>query len=122
MQYVVLTLWLYCHTNNTSGLCRARKQNAPLKQCREHWLLPNAQTEVTGEQKRGPFSPLDELSVVQVFLVPFGISIVINNTDAFLCSLPQESCRKCHVVWKEHAGKTCEQVMERDEIRLRVAL
>lgn len=69
-----------------------------------------------------PFFPLDELNVVQVFLVPFGISIVINNTDAYLCSLPQESCRKCHVVWKEHAGKTCEQVMERDEIRLRVAL
>lgn len=34
----------------------------------------------------------------------------------------QESCRKCHVQWKQHVGKTCEQVLERDEIRMRVLL
>lgn len=34
----------------------------------------------------------------------------------------QESCRKCHVLWKQHKGKTCEQVLERDEIRMRVLL
>ncbi|KAG5279444.1 hypothetical protein AALO_G00077840 [Alosa alosa] len=42
----------------------------------------------------------------------------------FSCPNPRcrkESCRKCQVVWKDHVGKTCEQVVERDEIRLRVA-
>lgn len=41
----------------------------------------------------------------------------------FSCPNPRcrkESCRKCHVQWKEHIGKTCEQVLERDEIRMRV--
>ncbi|TNN51753.1 E3 ubiquitin-protein ligase RNF216 [Liparis tanakae] len=33
-----------------------------------------------------------------------------------------ESCRKCHVQWKQHVGKTCEQVLEKDEIRMRVLL
>ncbi|CAL8310060.1 unnamed protein product [Arctogadus glacialis] len=32
----------------------------------------------------------------------------------------EESCRKCHVQWKQHVGKTCDQVLERDEIRMRV--
>ncbi|KAG9327953.1 hypothetical protein JZ751_017202, partial [Albula glossodonta] len=32
-----------------------------------------------------------------------------------------ETCRKCHVLWKDHMNKTCEQVMEEDEIRIRVA-
>ncbi|XP_062334328.1 E3 ubiquitin-protein ligase RNF216 [Osmerus eperlanus] len=32
----------------------------------------------------------------------------------------QESCRKCHVQWKQHVGKSCDQVLERDEIRMRV--
>jgi len=49
------------HTHNTSRLCRTRKQYAPLKQCREHWLLPYTQTEVTEQQKLCPSPPpLDE--------------------------------------------------------------
>ncbi|XP_056440923.1 E3 ubiquitin-protein ligase RNF216 [Gadus chalcogrammus] len=41
----------------------------------------------------------------------------------FSCPNPRcrkESCRKCHVQWKQHVGKTCDQVLERDEIRMRV--
>ncbi|XP_035470747.1 E3 ubiquitin-protein ligase RNF216 [Scophthalmus maximus] len=41
----------------------------------------------------------------------------------FSCPSPRcrkESCRKCHVQWKQHLGKTCEQVLERDEISMRV--
>ncbi|KAK1877607.1 E3 ubiquitin-protein ligase RNF216 [Dissostichus eleginoides] len=34
--------------------------------------------------------------------------------------MAKESCRKCHVQWKQHMGKTCEQVLERDEIGMRV--
>lgn len=51
-------------------------------------------------------------------------ALLDKDISLFSCPNPRcrkESCRKCHVVWKEHAGKTCEQVMERDEIRLRVA-
>ncbi|XP_061089184.1 E3 ubiquitin-protein ligase RNF216 [Conger conger] len=42
----------------------------------------------------------------------------------FSCPNPRcrkETCRKCHFLWKEHAGKTCEQVMEQDEVRIRIA-
>nr|XP_061829993.1 E3 ubiquitin-protein ligase RNF216-like [Nerophis lumbriciformis] len=41
----------------------------------------------------------------------------------FSCPNPRcrkESCRKCHVQWKLHSGKTCKQVLEKDEIRMRV--
>ncbi|XP_056309946.1 E3 ubiquitin-protein ligase RNF216 [Danio aesculapii] len=51
-------------------------------------------------------------------------ALLDKDVSLFSCPNPRcrkESCRKCHVVWKEHAGKTCEQVLERDEIRLRVA-
>uniref|UniRef100_A0A8C1WJH1 RING-type domain-containing protein n=1 Tax=Cyprinus carpio TaxID=7962 RepID=A0A8C1WJH1_CYPCA len=51
-------------------------------------------------------------------------ALLDKDISLFSCPNPRcrkESCRKCHVVWKEHAGKTCEQVLERDEIRLRVA-
>ncbi|XP_057673037.1 E3 ubiquitin-protein ligase RNF216 isoform X2 [Corythoichthys intestinalis] len=43
----------------------------------------------------------------------------------FSCPNPRcrkESCRKCHVQWKQHVGKTCEQVLEKDEIRMRVLI
>ncbi|XP_061702387.1 E3 ubiquitin-protein ligase RNF216 isoform X2 [Syngnathoides biaculeatus] len=43
----------------------------------------------------------------------------------FSCPNPRcrkESCRKCHVQWKKHVGKTCEQVLEKDEIRMRVLI
>lgn len=52
-------------------------------------------------------------------------ALLDKEVSLFSCPNPRcrkESCRKCHVVWKEHAGKTCEQVLERDEIRLRVAI
>ncbi|KAK2836598.1 hypothetical protein Q7C36_014467 [Tachysurus vachellii] len=51
-------------------------------------------------------------------------ALLDKDVSLFSCPNPRcrkESCRKCHVLWKEHAGKTCEQVLERDEIRLRVA-
>ncbi|KAK1804754.1 hypothetical protein P4O66_003607 [Electrophorus voltai] len=51
-------------------------------------------------------------------------ALLDKDISLFSCPNPRcrkESCRRCHVVWKEHAGKTCEQVLERDEIRLRVA-
>ncbi|MCJ8746433.1 hypothetical protein PDJAM_G00141700 [Pangasius djambal] len=51
-------------------------------------------------------------------------ALLDKEISLFSCPNPRcrkESCRKCHVLWKEHAGKTCEQVLERDEIRLRVA-
>ncbi len=46
----------------------------------------------------------------------------VQSLTTFSCLFPQESCRKCHVQWKQHVGKTCEQVLERDEIRMRVLL
>ncbi|KAJ8364005.1 hypothetical protein SKAU_G00128360 [Synaphobranchus kaupii] len=51
-------------------------------------------------------------------------ALLDKEISLFSCPNPRcrkETCRKCHVMWKEHAGKTCEQVMEQDEIRLRVA-
>ncbi|XP_028843458.1 E3 ubiquitin-protein ligase RNF216 [Denticeps clupeoides] len=51
-------------------------------------------------------------------------ALLDKDVSLFSCPNPRcrkESCRKCHVVWKDHAGKTCEQLLERDEIRLRVA-
>lgn len=50
-------------------------------------------------------------------------ALLDKGISRFSCPNPRcrkESCRKCHVQWKEHIGKTCEQVLERDEIRMRV--
>ncbi|XP_070704543.1 E3 ubiquitin-protein ligase RNF216 [Pempheris klunzingeri] len=50
-------------------------------------------------------------------------ALLDKDMSLFSCPNPRcrkESCRKCHVQWKQHAGKTCEQVLERDEIRMRV--
>lgn len=47
---------------------------------------------------------------------------LITSVSFLSCLFLQESCRKCHVQWKQHVGKTCEQVLERDEIRMRVLL
>ncbi|XP_056144500.1 E3 ubiquitin-protein ligase RNF216 isoform X2 [Lampris incognitus] len=50
-------------------------------------------------------------------------ALLDKGMSLFSCPNPRcrkESCRKCHVQWKEHVGKTCEQVLERDEIRMRV--
>ncbi|XP_052366092.1 uncharacterized protein rnf216 isoform X2 [Oncorhynchus keta] len=51
-------------------------------------------------------------------------ALLDEGVSLFSCPNPRcrkESCRKCRVQWKEHAGKSCDQVMERDEIRMRVA-
>lgn len=50
-------------------------------------------------------------------------ALLDKGISRFSCPNPRcrkESCRKCHVQWKEHMGKTCEQVLEQDEIRMRV--
>nr|XP_033945321.1 E3 ubiquitin-protein ligase RNF216 isoform X1 [Pseudochaenichthys georgianus]XP_033945322.1 E3 ubiquitin-protein ligase RNF216 isoform X1 [Pseudochaenichthys georgianus] len=50
-------------------------------------------------------------------------ALLDKNMSLFSCPNPRcrkESCRKCHVQWKQHMGKTCEQVLERDEIGMRV--
>lgn len=50
-------------------------------------------------------------------------ALLDRDMSLFSCPNPRcrkESCRKCHVQWKQHVGKTCEQVLERDEIRMRV--
>ncbi|KAK7939423.1 hypothetical protein WMY93_002749 [Mugilogobius chulae] len=50
-------------------------------------------------------------------------ALLDKGISRFSCPNPRcrkESCRKCHVQWKEHVGKTCEQVLEQDEIRMRV--
>nr|XP_019961595.1 PREDICTED: E3 ubiquitin-protein ligase RNF216-like [Paralichthys olivaceus] len=52
-------------------------------------------------------------------------ALLDKDRSLFSCPNPRcrkESCRKCHVQWKQHVGKTCEQVLERDEIRMRVLL
>ncbi|KAJ8246060.1 hypothetical protein GJAV_G00263200 [Gymnothorax javanicus] len=51
-------------------------------------------------------------------------AILDKEIALFSCPNPRcrkETCRKCHFLWKEHAGKTCEQVVEQDEVRIRVA-
>ncbi|XP_018594018.1 E3 ubiquitin-protein ligase RNF216 [Scleropages formosus] len=50
-------------------------------------------------------------------------ALLDKEISLFSCPNPRcrkETCRKCHVLWKDHVDKTCEQVLERDEIRLRV--
>ncbi|XP_033827469.1 E3 ubiquitin-protein ligase RNF216 [Periophthalmus magnuspinnatus] len=50
-------------------------------------------------------------------------ALLDRGISRFSCPNPRcrkESCRKCNVQWKEHIGKTCEQVLEQDEIRMRV--
>ncbi|KAM6904410.1 uncharacterized protein rnf216 [Xenentodon cancila] len=66
----------------------------------------------------------DEL-VRRVFVCPFCNfpALLDSGMSLFSCPNPRcrkESCRKCHVQWKQHVGKTCQQVLERDEIRMRV--
>ncbi|KAG2456144.1 RN216 ligase, partial [Polypterus senegalus] len=48
------------------------------------------------------------------------------DKDALMFSCPnprcrKESCRKCHIQWKDHTDLTCAEVAEKDEIRIRVA-
>lgn len=82
-------------------------------QCWEPESLPRPQTKLYR---------LSERAVTQLLRFILHIKLM-TLTQRFVCvPFPQESCRKCHVLWKEHVGKTCEQVLERDEIRLRVAL
>lgn len=41
----------------------------------------------------------------------------------FVCLLyPQETCRKCQGLWKEHSGLTCEQLAEKDDIKYRTSM
>uniref|UniRef100_UPI003AAFA228 E3 ubiquitin-protein ligase RNF216 n=1 Tax=Centroberyx gerrardi TaxID=166262 RepID=UPI003AAFA228 len=50
-------------------------------------------------------------------------ALLDKDMSLFSCPNPRcrkESCRKCHVQWKQHVGKTCEEVLERDETRMRV--
>uniref|UniRef100_A0A3B4AZF2 RING-type domain-containing protein n=1 Tax=Periophthalmus magnuspinnatus TaxID=409849 RepID=A0A3B4AZF2_9GOBI len=51
-------------------------------------------------------------------------ALLDRGISRFSCPNPRcrklPSCRKCNVQWKEHIGKTCEQVLEQDEIRMRV--
>uniref|UniRef100_A0A8C5G507 RING-type domain-containing protein n=1 Tax=Gouania willdenowi TaxID=441366 RepID=A0A8C5G507_GOUWI len=52
-------------------------------------------------------------------------ALLDKHMSLFSCPNPRcrkESCRKCHVQWKLHVGKTCEQILERDEIRMRVLI
>ncbi|XP_077414655.1 E3 ubiquitin-protein ligase RNF216 [Vanacampus margaritifer] len=52
-------------------------------------------------------------------------ALLDKDMSLFSCPNPRcrkESCRKCHVQWKQHVGKTCEQVLEKDEIRMRVLI
>ncbi|KAJ8413490.1 hypothetical protein AAFF_G00079970 [Aldrovandia affinis] len=51
-------------------------------------------------------------------------ALLDKEISLFSCPNPRcrkETCRKCHVTWKDHVGKTCDQVMEQDEIRIRIA-
>ncbi|XP_077590174.1 E3 ubiquitin-protein ligase RNF216 [Stigmatopora nigra] len=52
-------------------------------------------------------------------------ALLDKEMSLFSCPNPccrKESCRKCHVQWNQHVGKTCEQVLEKDEIRMRVLI
>lgn len=35
---------------------------------------------------------------------------------------PQETCRKCQGLWKEHNGLTCEELAEKDDIKYRTSM
>ncbi|XP_043945361.1 E3 ubiquitin-protein ligase RNF216-like [Protopterus annectens] len=44
------------------------------------------------------------------------------EVNLFSCPNPRcrkETCRKCHVLWKDHADMSCEEVAEKDEIKFR---
>lgn len=38
------------------------------------------------------------------------------------CCPPQETCRKCQGLWKEHMNLTCEQLAEKDDIKYRTSM
>ncbi|XP_041133832.1 E3 ubiquitin-protein ligase RNF216-like isoform X2 [Polyodon spathula] len=57
---------------------------------------------------------------------PFCNFPALLDKEVFLFSCPnarcrKESCRKCHILWKDHIDLTCDQVAEKDEIRIRVS-
>ncbi|KAK1164956.1 E3 ubiquitin-protein ligase RNF216-like [Acipenser oxyrinchus oxyrinchus] len=57
---------------------------------------------------------------------PFCSFPALLDKEVFLFSCPnarcrKESCRKCHILWKDHIDLTCDQVAEKDEIRIRVS-
>ncbi|XP_041085699.1 E3 ubiquitin-protein ligase RNF216-like [Polyodon spathula] len=57
---------------------------------------------------------------------PFCSFPALLDKEVFLFSCPnarcrKESCRKCHILWKDHMDMTCDQVAEKDEIRIRVS-
>lgn len=39
-----------------------------------------------------------------------------------VCYPPQETCRKCQGLWKEHMNLTCEQLAEKDDIKYRTSM
>uniref|UniRef100_UPI00398E364F E3 ubiquitin-protein ligase RNF216 n=1 Tax=Pristiophorus japonicus TaxID=55135 RepID=UPI00398E364F len=49
-------------------------------------------------------------------------ALLDKDINMFSCPNPRcrkESCRKCQVLWKDHAGLSCDQVVEKDEIKFR---
>ncbi|XP_029913979.1 E3 ubiquitin-protein ligase RNF216 [Myripristis murdjan] len=51
-------------------------------------------------------------------------ALLDKDMSLFSCPNPRcrkESCRKCHVHWKQHKNKTCEEVLDDDETRKRVS-
>ncbi|XP_078414740.1 E3 ubiquitin-protein ligase RNF216 isoform X1 [Cetorhinus maximus] len=51
-------------------------------------------------------------------------ALLDKDINMFSCPNPRcrkESCRKCQVLWKDHAGLSCDQVVEKDEIKFRTS-
>ncbi|XP_078274544.1 E3 ubiquitin-protein ligase RNF216 [Rhinoraja longicauda] len=51
-------------------------------------------------------------------------ALLDKEINMFSCPNPRcrkESCRKCQVLWKDHAGLSCDQVVEKDEIKFRTS-
>lgn len=68
---------------------------------------------VTGEPGSwGVFTVLKVVSgVLGLFFPSFNV-----------CYPPQETCRKCQGLWKEHMNLTCEQLAEKDDIKYRTSM